>query len=121
MIKLMNKKFLLLILFMIASAPLFAQDLFSAVGDNDIAGIKYLIGNGADVNKHDYHGDTPLLLAVRNGEERATTFLVEKDAKINVKDRQGNTPLILAGINGDNKAIAVLIEHGADLNTKNKK
>ncbi|XP_017839750.1 myotrophin [Drosophila busckii] len=49
--------------------------------------LKYLIKEGADINKKDKHGITPLLAAVWEGHTDCVEYLLEKGA-----DKNGITP-----------------------------
>ena len=81
-----------------------------------------LIENGADVNKEDKDGNTPLIEAVMGNNESIIRFLIENGADVNKENRKGNTPLIETCDNyKDNEnIIRLLIENGADVNKEGK-
>ena len=52
-----------------------------------------LIKNGADVNAHTFHNETPLMLASRDGHVNVVTFLIEHGADVDLQDKDGDTAL----------------------------
>ncbi|OUM65003.1 hypothetical protein PIROE2DRAFT_60299 [Piromyces sp. E2] len=72
--------------------------------------IKYLIDNGADVNKKNKHGDTPLIKAIRTWKNDIVKYLIENGADVNKVDKEGNSPLINAYYSENIPIINYLIE-----------
>ncbi|KAL1225038.1 Potassium channel GORK [Cardamine amara subsp. amara] len=85
----------------------------SAAFQGDIYQIKSLIRAGADPNKTDYDGRSPLHLAASRGYEDITWFLIQEGVYINLKDKFGNTPLFEAVKAGHEKVIGLLVKEGA--------
>lgn len=85
----------------------------------DVAKVRLLLDQGADVNKASRLGRTPLLVAAETyGTLEAVRLLLQKGADVNAADNVGFTPLIAAAY-VDNTAVAkLLIEKGAGLNPK---
>ena len=52
-----------------------------------------LIKNGADVNAHTFHIETPLMLASRDGHVNVVTFLIKHGADVDLQDKDGDTAL----------------------------
>ena len=52
-----------------------------------------LIKNGADVNAHAFHNETPLMLASCRGPVDVVTFLIEHGADVKLQDKDGDTAL----------------------------
>ncbi|GKV00222.1 hypothetical protein SLEP1_g12955 [Rubroshorea leprosula] len=90
-----------------------------AAYNGDLHQLKALIGAGADPNKTDYDGRSPLHLAASRGFEDIALFLIKKGVDINVKDKFGNTPLLEAIKNGQDHIASLLVEEGASLNIEN--
>ncbi|ESR34327.1 hypothetical protein CICLE_v10005583mg [Citrus x clementina] len=68
----------------------------SAAYHGDLYQLKGLIRAGADLNKTNYDGRSPLHLATSRGYEDITLFLIQKGVDTNIKDKFGNTPLLEA-------------------------
>lgn len=91
--------------------PIKDVSLFSAVRENNPVLVQILITKGADVNKEEDDGDTPLIAASWAGYLDIVKILVERGANVNaVKQSDGATALSAAS----NQQIAdYLKEHGA--------
>ncbi|XP_038992987.1 potassium channel SKOR-like [Hibiscus syriacus] len=87
-----------------------------AAYNGDLYQLKSLMRAGADPNKTDYDGRSPLHLAASKGYEDITSFLIRHPVDINIKDNFGNTPLLEAIKNGQDNVAALLVKEGASLN-----
>ncbi|KAJ0233440.1 Cyclic nucleotide-binding domain-containing protein [Hirschfeldia incana] len=85
----------------------------SAAFQGDIYQLKSLVRSGADPNKTDYDGRTPLHLAASRGYEDITLFLIQEGVDINQKDKFGNTPLLEAVKAGQDRVINLLVKEEA--------
>ncbi|KAK9062199.1 hypothetical protein SSX86_019385 [Deinandra increscens subsp. villosa] len=90
--------------------------LNSAAFNGDLSQIKSLIRSGADPNKKDYDGRSPLHLAASKGHMDITLFLIETRVEVNISDNFGNTPLFEAIKNGHDNIASVLVNEGGSLN-----
>lgn len=88
----------------------------SAAYHGDLYQLKGLVRAGADPNKTDYDGRSPLHLAASRGYEDITLFLIQKGVDINIKDKFGNTPLLEAIKCGHDGVASLLVKEGALLN-----
>jgi len=88
-----------------------------AIKRNDIAALTKALDSGVDANAFLKDGATPLIEAVRSGNEPAARLLIKRDATIDGfhKDKTSN-PLAVAAMNNDLKFIDLLAENGAALN-----
>jgi len=115
----MKKTLILFGLSLLLSAPIFAQDIFTAIQTNDVAGVKYLLGKKININARNAEGLTALMAAVQSKQERVVKLLVESEADLNLKDKQGNTALIMACTAKFDAAVDVLVHHFPNLNSRN--
>jgi hypothetical protein len=76
---------------------------------------KFLVNHGADVNKQNSQGVTPLMFSVMAFDNTdLLEFLLKHKAKLAHKDMAGNTPLSGAVAMAKVDAVKVLLENGAD-------
>ena len=74
---------------------------------------------GADINKKNGHGYTPLIISCREKYIDIVKLLIENGADVNTEDEYGNTPLIYSCEENNLSIVKILIEHGADIHKKN--
>ncbi|KAL9316386.1 hypothetical protein ACSQ67_017387 [Phaseolus vulgaris] len=91
----------------------------SAAFHGDLHQLKGLIRAGADPNKTDYDGRSPIHLAASRGHEDITLFLIKERVDINIKDNFGNTPLLEAVKNGNDRVASLLLKEGASMKIEN--
>lgn len=91
------------------------QELSNALIGNDPERIKYLVSKGADVNKPDLQGWTPLTSAARQRHDKAIALLIDLGADPDKPDANGITPLAAALSRDHVPSIEVLIARGADI------
>ena len=90
------------------------DDAIIAADDDRAA---YLLTKGADVNKKDPQGYTPLAASVRLGSLPTTLFLLDHGARVEDPDSDGWTPLLHAVLRNDKPAIEAFLAHGASIET----
>ncbi|XP_039040510.1 potassium channel SKOR-like [Hibiscus syriacus] len=90
-----------------------AARLNCAAYNGDLYRLKRLIGAGADPNRTDYDGRSPLHIAASRGYEDITGFLIEQKVEINISDKFGNTPLLEATKHGHDRVTCLLVQAGA--------
>jgi ankyrin repeat protein len=78
--------------------------------------VRFLIERGADVNRIDENGLTPLVAAADKGNSDIFTILLAEGADPRIPDRKGRTPLMAAVENGNVNIINALLAEGFDPN-----
>lgn len=63
-------------------------------------------------------GNTPLMVAARDGKGAAVTALVENDASLDLQDEDGWTALMKASFNNHTSIVTYLVGVGADQSIK---
>eukprot|EP00257_Ricinus_communis_P028191 XP_025015605.1 potassium channel SKOR isoform X3 [Ricinus communis] len=92
-----------------------ATRLNCATYDGDIYRLKRFIGAGADPNRTDYDGRSPLHIAASKGFEDITLLLIDHGVNVNISDKFGNTPLLEAVKNGHDEVASLLVRAGATM------
>lgn len=82
--------------------------------------VELLIKMGADVNAPNGRHETPLQLAVLDGNEAIIRRLLKEGALLNGSYRPGEHPVQLAVARGDIPVTALLMDAGADINPENE-
>lgn len=93
------------------------QSLLSLAEDPEMATI--LVEGGADPNRKDGSGETPLGRAVLNGDARLVESLLGVGASVNSPLADGQSPLWFAVSTGNVTVVSALLEGGADPNHQN--
>ncbi len=87
--------------------------LMRAALEGDLAEMRRLLDEGADVNAANDSGATALMWAV--DDLAKTRLLVDRGANVNAKSDDGRTPLLIAaGFRGNAPVVTLLLEHGAN-------
>lgn len=94
------------------------SSLIDAVKKGQVATVKVIIADGADVNAKDASGNTPLHLAVEKGSQEIVNLLIADGADVNAKDASGETPLYKTVEEGYQEIVELLVAAGADVNAK---
>ncbi|KAJ1706327.1 ankyrin repeat protein [Aspergillus flavus] len=87
-------------------------------GTLDRASLTQYLSRGVDIDGTSTSGDTPLALAVKNGQTSAVKLLLQAGANPNKKGADGKTPLYLVAFAKDkrDRLAQLLVAHGADVN-----
>jgi quinoprotein dehydrogenase-associated probable ABC transporter substrate-binding protein len=91
-------------------------ELSEAIDADDSARVRLLVNRGADVNKRDLQGYTPLTSAARQRYSDLVKILLDLKADPNIRDGNNMTPLLEAVMRDDVSSIKLLLAHGADKN-----
>ncbi|KAH9649316.1 Potassium channel SKOR [Citrus sinensis] len=98
----------------------------SAAYHGDLYQLKGLIRAGADLNKTNYDGRSPLHLATSRGYEDITLFLIQKGVDTNIKVKEGaslnvddaGSLLCTAVARGDSDFLKRVLSNGVDPNSR---
>jgi ankyrin repeat protein len=97
----------------VSAAPVDTR-LIDAARQRDIATVRALIGQGANVNVADGDGSTALHWAASHGDIDMTALLLKAGASVTATTRIGlMTPLFMAARNGSDAVIGALLQAGA--------
>ena len=105
----------------VKSSNLGETPLLCAILEKDIAIIKFLLKNKADVNLANDLGRSPLHYAALSGDMEIVKLLCDNDANVFALDARGNTALHDAASVGAKSIYKFLIQRGASSQTKNNK
>ncbi len=103
----------------IASPENGSETFYNSIRSNDLSGLKDLIGQGADVNIQDNHGETPLMYSAVVGSLDGMRLLLEHGADPNLQNQFGSTALIWSAT--DLAKVQLLLDHGANPNLASKR
>ena len=90
--------------------------LIEAVKSQDVAAVRVLLRDGADVNERQPDGATALHWAAYREDATAVALLIDAGADVRVANELGATPLWVAAISGNAPIITQLLDAGADPN-----
>jgi quinoprotein dehydrogenase-associated probable ABC transporter substrate-binding protein len=96
-------------------------ELSNAVLAFDNRRVRFLLGKGADVNKLNDQGYSPLHTAARNRASRLMELLLDNKADPNLPDNDGVSPLVHAINRNHVPSVQLLLAHGAAINAHDKK
>ncbi|MGB6657313.1 MAG: quinoprotein dehydrogenase-associated putative ABC transporter substrate-binding protein [Methylovirgula sp.] len=94
------------------------QEFEDAVLASDMQRVQFLIGKGADVDKPNEQGDSPLNIAALQRDPELVKFLLDHGANANVRGSSGMTPLLESVMQDDVPTLKVLAAHGANLESR---
>ncbi|OPY79824.1 MAG: Phosphocholine transferase AnkX [Syntrophorhabdus sp. PtaU1.Bin058] len=110
---------LIFALIAVTAVPVFAGELDDAAMKGDVARVRQLLEQGADVNSGDKLKYTPLHKAAESGYADIVKLLIEKGANVSARTEYKQTPLHrVAGYHGTTQVALMLIQKGADINAR---
>ncbi|MCB1213318.1 MAG: ankyrin repeat domain-containing protein [Chlamydiia bacterium] len=97
--------------------------LHYAAQNGNLWALEYLIANGAEIDVKDFHGVTPLYLALDSDQRRlnSVALLLDRGAAIDQIFPGGETALHFAAAKGDTELGELLLERGAALEARNSR
>jgi CubicO group peptidase (beta-lactamase class C family) len=94
-------------------------DFYLAVLQGNLDVVKQHIKAGADLNKKDQYGSTPLIIAATFGRVEVAEALITAGANLNIPDNLGSTPLHIAAFFCYKAIVEALLDKGADKYMRN--
>jgi ankyrin repeat protein len=88
------------------------NDVMTAVLMRDHAGAAQTLQAGAWVDRADSHGETPLMLAAKQGDPKMTALLLRHGANPNLSGPAGNLHAY-AGLGGNGEVVNLITKAGA--------
>ncbi len=95
--------------------------LYWAARTNNPEAVLLLVQKGADVNKPDPAGETPLTVAVARGHVNVAVRLVEAGANVKHQMENGRSALHAVAGQGNVDLAKALVDRGADVNCQDKR
>ncbi|RIX85323.1 ankyrin repeat domain-containing protein [Acidovorax cavernicola] len=93
------------------------EDFFRAVRGDNASGVRTLLNRGFDPNTRDEHGQTGLLLALREPSPKVVAVLMESpQLNVDLANAKDETPLMLASIKGQQDLVVQLLKRDAAVN-----
>ena len=89
-----------------------------AANDGHLDVVRYLVEQGAGMEKVDRDGNTPLIYASDCGHLEVVRYLLDQGADRDAVDYEGYTPLHCAAQQGHLETAKLLMVYGADLNMR---
>ena len=95
--------------------------IFVAIEENNLDEVAGLLeSNPHYINAKDEFGNTPIHIAVYNGNASIAELLIKKGANINVENNREECPIHIAVYNGNASIAELLIEKGANIDLENR-
>jgi ankyrin repeat protein len=93
------------------------EDFFRAVRGDNASGVRTLLQRGFDPNTRDEHGQTGLLIALREPSPKVIQVLMESpQTNVDIANAKDETPLMLAAIKGQQELVNQLLKRDAAVN-----
>lgn len=96
------------------------DSLHCAAYIGDLAKVKSLIEEGADVDTKNSEDGTPLYAAAAGGQRNVADLLIRKGADMNAKNKEGLTPLHIAATAGHRNVAELLLAKDVDVDGGSK-
>jgi ankyrin repeat protein len=93
------------------------EDFFRAVRSDNAGSVKELLNRGFDPNTRDEHGQTGLLIALREPSPKVIQVLLDSPAtNVELRNAKDESPLMMAALKGQQDLVTKLIARDADIN-----
>src|SRR5699024_464078 len=94
------------------------QDIFAAIDSIDYISLNILLAEGANIDKTDQNGNTPLMVAAKVGNHRILDIILSHNPNINKHNKGGKTALIIAAETGQLSVVEKLLAHNDETSIK---
>lgn len=94
--------------------------LARAVADDDLAGVRAALNDGAPLEHRDGQGRTPLVAATKANRVAIAEVLLAAGADPNAKDDLQDSAFLYAGAEGYDQILRATLKHGADVRSTNR-
>lgn len=101
-------------------ASMKTETILNLVQNNDLAGAKTALENGADVNTTDGQKNNLLLIATRNSFTEMAKLLVSFHADVNQQSSNLDSAFLYAGASGQTELVKLFLENGARFDVFNR-
>ncbi|MBT2324168.1 ankyrin repeat domain-containing protein [Variovorax paradoxus] len=93
------------------------EDFFRAARSDNAGVVKELLGRGFDPNTQDEHGQTGLLIAMREPSPKVVEVLLDSPkTNVELRNAKDESPLMMAALKGQQDVVTKLIARDADIN-----
>ncbi|MBT2300226.1 ankyrin repeat domain-containing protein [Variovorax paradoxus] len=93
------------------------EDFFRAVRSDNAGSVKELLNRGFDPNTRDEHGQTGLLIALREPSPKVIQVLLDSpQTNVELRNAKDESPLMMAALKGQQDLVTQLIARDADVN-----
>ncbi|MVX34832.1 MULTISPECIES: ankyrin repeat domain-containing protein [Myroides] len=96
------------------------MEFFQAIDKQDIAQVKRLIRDKANLEVVNKKGQTPLMYALYKAYNDIASLLIDAGANVNAQDDMLNSPFLYAGAEGNLQIAQKALSHGADFQVFNR-
>jgi len=100
--------------------PTMTDQLIRAAEAGDITTVQRLLKEGADINRRDALGRTPVMAATHNNQVDTVHVLIQAGADINIRDNRMDNPFLYAGAEGLLDILKLTIDARADTKLTNR-
>jgi len=93
-------------------------ELYAVASTGDVAAVRALISQGADVNEQNQYGYTALMAAAAEGYSEIVQILIDEGGDVSLKDGNGITELANPCLRGYTEVVKLLLDAGAEVRSK---
>jgi len=99
-----------------ALGPAKAEGIWASAKAGDLEALEQHVAGGANLNRRDNMGITPMSWAAMAGQQAAVVWLLDNGAKVAAKNKDGVTPLYSAAIFAHAEIVELLLKEEVEIN-----